>query len=142
MTIPTHTNPGPRTASYDDRGPLTGAPTALTGSVRVVADDQRVVGLPAQRRLVPELRRESPAVQRAHEPPTLTARRGDRHQFSRADVPYVGVHQPNEQARHCRTCPMSTTWPHGYCSRCTALGGDPGCGRCRPAESAPAAASL
>jgi len=133
MPTTTHTGPTQPDASYDDRGHFTAAPTAPAGSVRLVADAQRVVELPAQRRLVPELRRESPAAPRAHKWPTFTAHRGDHHQFSLADIPYVGVHQPNEQGRRCRTCPTSTTWPHGYCSRCTELVDDTGCSRCRPA---------
>lgn len=130
MTTPTHPGPGAAPSSYDGRGPLTGSPTAPSGSFRVVADVRRVAELPAQRGLVPELRRELPAAPRP--PARPTARHTGGHHFNRADAPYVGVHQPNEQARRCRTCPMSTTWPHGYCSQCTKLDEDPGCGGCRP----------
>ena len=129
MPTPTHTGPAQPEASYDERGCFTAAPTTPAG--RLLGCRQRVVELPAQRRLVPELRREPPAAHRAHEWPTSTASRGARHQFSLTDVPYDGVHQPNEQGRRCRTCPMSTTWPHGYCSRCTELGDYTECKRCR-----------
>jgi len=97
MTIPTHTNPGARTASYDGRGPLMGAPTALTGSVRVVADDQRVAGLPVQRRLVPELRRESPGTLPTGRP-LARSRALTGTQTGSTDVAYTGSTNPTSRA--------------------------------------------
>lgn len=130
MTTLTHLPPGARLAPYAGRGPFTGTPTAPAGCVRVVADaprrwlDSRCSG------------GWSPSCTGSYRPyPAPTScRRPAGHQFDL--VPYVGVHQPNEQARRCRTCPMNTTWPHGYCSRCTDLGKDPGCRRCRPLDPA------
>lgn len=135
MTNQTHTSPRARAASYDGRGPVTGVPTAPVGSVRLVADVQRAAELPAQRRLVPELRRESPGTEPSTSSPRVTllvsARRPTAPAF---DVPYEGVHQPNERARPCRTCPTRTTWTHGFCSRCTTTQPDTGCPRCDDAD--------
>lgn len=139
MTSRTHTSPRARAASYDGRGPVTGVPTAPVGSVRLVADVQRVAELPAQRRLVPELRRESlgtaPSTSLPRVPPLVPARRPPAPAF---DVPYEGVHQPNERARPCRTCSTRTTWTHGFCSRCTTTQPNTGCPCCAsPAAPAP-----